>query len=535
MYYCNILRSYGTPIAENLRVSVKNAWGSQADVVFATFDLSCSNQDADFLNSSSSARRLPFVMYSRITAEGLVLGHCSRDMDSVTRAVWTWEIIKRGVSVVNADPDVVFFRPIPPGYISDSSLALTPYTSSQLVFCDSCEQPHNLQCLGLNTVDAHSRGPAVYSLLYASMLTDVAGVESVDFFCDDGKACTGYCDAGSASPQHCDEMKRSRWAAWRCDDQFVFYKVRDSMLKAGVVRVLRSGQKETLLNSTGYLTLRVLSSSEFAMARTWMRGHRTGNEIALHMATFIGDKVNGLREEHLWFVDPPAFFTGDFVELSASTMSKARSLEEEKQLLLLLLRCGTFLNRTVILPSFKCEFTPVFNRGSWGWPFRTFWDKALAVYNEWGMEGSFRNSSRWQTIFEKTSCAYYYHFDYRALQAAGVQFRPNSFFESFDHLNVAVAAVASGAMFKERSSSAPVAVVLKSFHELLSHSIGRNTSSQVRKHTAAPSSPATTTASRLILDWDLLGDSERLRRMMGVYSAREIEDMLVATQISFGV
>jgi hypothetical protein len=80
--------------------------------------------------------------------------------------------------------------------------------------------------------------------------------------------------------------------------------------------------------------------------------HRTGNEIALHMATFNSDKVNGLREEQMWLVDPPSYFTGNFVELSQTSMSAARSLDEEKQLLLLLLRFGTVLNRTVILPSF---------------------------------------------------------------------------------------------------------------------------------------------------------------------------------------
>ena len=55
-------------------------------------------------------------------------------MDSVTRALWTWEIVKRGASVVNSDPDVVFFRSIPPEYIADCSMALTPYTSPQLVY-----------------------------------------------------------------------------------------------------------------------------------------------------------------------------------------------------------------------------------------------------------------------------------------------------------------------------------------------------------------------------------------------------------------
>ena len=168
-------------------------------------------------------------------------------------------------------------------------------------YCEACEQPHNLQCLGLNTVDAHAHGPALYSLLYASMLTDVAGLESADFFCADGSPCTGYCDAGSPRPEYCQESKGSRWAAWRCDDQFVFYKIRDAMLQAGVIRELRSGpHKVTPINLTGYITWRALSASEFAMARTYARGHRTGSEIALHMATFNGDKVNALREAQLW-------------------------------------------------------------------------------------------------------------------------------------------------------------------------------------------------------------------------------------------
>jgi hypothetical protein len=524
---------YGMRIAENLRANIKQSWGSEADVIFATFDPSCSHEG---VTSQSSPHPLPFVLYSRITAEGLVLAHCSRDMDSVTRAMWTWEIIKRGVSVVNTDPDVFFFRPIPSDYFMDSSMALTSYTSSQLVFCDACEQPQHLQCLGLNTVNAHLHGPAVNSLLYASILTDVAGAESFDFFGQDGKARIGYCDEGSSSPQYCNELKHSRWAAWRCDDQFAFYKIRDSMLQAGVVRALRSGpHKETLINSTGYLTLRVLSSSEFAMARTWLRGHRTGNEIALHMATFIGDKVNGLREEQLWLVDPPSYFTGSFVELSQTSMSAARSLDEEKQLLLLLLRFGTVLNRTVILPSFKCEFTPVVNRGSWGWPFRTLWDKVYAIYDEWGMEGSFRNRSRWQTINGDSSCAYYFHFDYRALESAGIAFRPSSFFKSFDRFSVPPGEDNLDALHGQRSSVVPVAVVLKSFQDLLSLSKVPLPLTPSAKHDFTSSSVPKTAASRLILDWDLLNDSPQLCNLMGVFSASEIASILAATQMSFGI
>jgi hypothetical protein len=513
---------YGMRIAENLRANVKQSWGANADVIFATFDQSCSREGA---TSQSPPHPLPFVMYSRITTEGVNLAHCSRDMDSVTRAVWTWEVIKRGVSVVNTDPDVFFFRAIPSDYFLDSSMALTSYTSSQLVFCDSCEQPQHLLCLGLNTVNAHLHGPAIYSLLYASMLTDVAGTESFDFFGPDGKPRIGYCDEGSKSPQYCNDMKHSRWAAWRCDDQFVFYKIRDSMLQAGVVRALRSGpHKETIINSTGYLTLRVLSSSEFGMARTWMRGHRTGTEIALHMATFIGDKVNGLREEQLWLIDPPSYFTGKFVELSESRMSAARSLDEEKQLLLLLLRTGMILNRTVILPSFNCDFTPVVSRGSWGWPFRKLWDRLYAIYDEWGMEGSFRNHSRWQTVIGRSSCAYYFHFDYRALESSGISFRTSSFFKSVDSSH------------GQRSSNvAPAAVVLKSFEDFLRVSKGSTSLTPFGNHDVTSSSALKTASSRLILDWDLLSDSSKLWNLMGEFSASEIASMLAETQMGFGV
>jgi hypothetical protein len=132
------------PIAENLRANVKKSWGDDADVVYATFDKSCCHEDVLPEGNERSQRTgpdasggghhthrpLPHVVYSRLTEESSALSHCSRDMDSVTRALWTWETIKvptaliflddifvtldkRGVSVVNSDPDVIFFRPIP--------------------------------------------------------------------------------------------------------------------------------------------------------------------------------------------------------------------------------------------------------------------------------------------------------------------------------------------------------------------------------------------------------------------------------------
>jgi hypothetical protein len=131
---------YGRPIAQNLRANVKRTWGADAEVIFATFDKSCLPEAAQRArrnaaeDSEEHNQALPFVLYSRLTEQNLALSHCSRDMDSVTRALWTWEIVKRGASVVNSDPDVVFFRRIPPEYIADCSMALTPYTSPQLVY-----------------------------------------------------------------------------------------------------------------------------------------------------------------------------------------------------------------------------------------------------------------------------------------------------------------------------------------------------------------------------------------------------------------
>ena len=377
------------------------------------------------------------------------------------------------------------------------------------------------------------------------MLTDVAGIESADFFCGDGSPCTGYCDAGSTRPEYCGESKGSRWAAWRCDDQFVFYKIRDAMLQAGVVRELRSGpRKVTPINSTGYITWRALSASEFAMARTYARGHRTGSEIALHMATFNGDKVNALREAQLWLVDPPSFFAGSFIELSEGRMRAAQSLDEERLLLLLLLRTASVLNRTVVLPSFRCDRSPVVARGGWGWPLRTLWDMLYAAFDEWGIEGSFWNSSRWQTVLGMDSCPYYFHFDYRALERAGISFRPRSFFKDA-HAARADNEPTSGSdaetgeeSVRRRRQWDGIRVDtqhMKSFQEFKRFFELSGLSPPTQPHVPSAAPAAQLSASRLILDWDILNDSAQLTSMVGQFSAAEVQSLLAATEMSFGV
>ncbi len=87
----------------------------------------------------------------------------------------------------------------------------------------------------------------------------------------------------------------------------------------------------------------------------------------------------------------------------------------------------------------------------------------------------------------------------------------------------------------QRSSVAPVAVVLKSFQDLLSLSKVPLSWTQFAKHDVTSSYVPKTAASRLILDWDLLNDSSQLWNLMGVFSASEIASMLAATQMSFGI
>jgi hypothetical protein len=311
----------------------------------------------------------------------------------------------------------------------------------------------------------------------------------------------------------------------------VFYKIRDSMLQAGVVRELRAGaDRVTLINATGYITWRVLSASEFAMARTWMRGHRTGGEIALHMATFNGDKVSALREEQLWLVDSPLYFAGDFIELSESRMLAARSLDEETQLLLMLLRTASAVNRTAVLPTFRCERAPVVRRGRWGWPLRTLWDMLYAAYDEWGMTGSFMNNSRWQTLLGLNGCPYYFHFDYWALERAGVKFRSSSFFKQ----PMPADPPDEKSVYRRHAwAGTKVATIyMKSFEEFkhFSQAAASTSPSHVRDFSAAAPS-----ASRLILDWDLLQDSGQLREIVGSYSAAEAQSLLAATEMSFGI
>ncbi len=296
------------------------------------------------------------------------------------------------------------------------------------------------------------------------------------------------------------------------------------------MRELRAGaDKVTPINSTGYITWRVLSASEFAMARTYLRGHRTGSEIALHMATFNGDKVSALREEQLWLVDTPSFYAGDFIELSDSRMRAARSLDEETQLLLVLLRTASALNRTVVLPSFRCERTPVVKRGGWGWPLRSLWNMLYAAYDEWGMEGSFRNSSRWYTLLGLHECAYYFHFDYWALERAGVKFRPNSFFKQ--RTPSAISDRQSVHRQHTWSNANVAALHIKSFQQL-KHLF--QTAQSPLPHARDPVGAAPS-ASRWILDWDVLQDGSQLSEMVGSYSAAEVRLLLAATDMSFGI
>lgn len=177
------------PIAQNLRANVQRSWAAGAEVVFATFDSSCRRDEQRSRKAKKGAKGddhpLPFVVYSRLTEKNSALSHCSRDMDSITRAVWTWEIIKVPAPAIRPNRIFVTFlqarrqrgqqrprrRLFPPhsaavrsahpsqslrnaqhSYINGGSMALTPYTSSHLVFCDACEQPHNLQvsCSGFS-------------------------------------------------------------------------------------------------------------------------------------------------------------------------------------------------------------------------------------------------------------------------------------------------------------------------------------------------------------------------------------------------
>jgi hypothetical protein len=151
------------------------------------------------------------------------------------------------------------------------------------------------------------------------------------------------------------------------------------------------------------------------------------------------------------------------------------------------------------------------------------------------MENSFRNSSRWQTIIGERSCAFYFHFDYRALESAGVEFRPSSFFKAFDRFSIPSREAKPDPFHDQLSSVTPVAVVLKSFQEFLGFFKVPISSTSSRKHDGDSSSVPKPAASRLILDWDLLNDSSQLWNLMGVFSANEIASMLTATQMSFGI
>jgi hypothetical protein len=152
-----------------------------------------------------------------------------------------------------------------------------------------------------------------------------------------------------------------------------------------------------------------------------------------------------------------------------------------------------------------------------------------AAYDEWGMDGSFRNSSRWQTLLGLNECAYYFHFDYWALQRAGVEFRSGSFFTQpspSSHQSVRHRHTWSDNNLRTRR--------MTSFQEFKSLSQAAASTQQTRASGSSAAATAAPSATRWILDWDLLRDSE-LRDTVGSYSADEVKTLLAATEMSFGI
>ena len=76
---------------------------------------------------------------------------------------------------------------------------------------------------------------------------------------------------------------------------------------------------------------------------------------------------------------------------------------------------------------------------------------------------------------------------------------------------------------------------MKSFQEFKRFFELSGLSPPTQPHVPSAAPAAQLSASRLILDWDILNDSAQLTSLVGQYNAAEVQSLLAATEMSFGV
>lgn len=358
----------------NLQMSFDNVYTSaERDVLFVTSFEECAAK-----GRNSGLRHLWNISGSALMQKH----HCGvygGALDCYSRVVATWEILKRGYSVFNIDPDVAFFNKFPHHvYDVDFSFAVySQYTQLNKTLADF-ETDSFFSSINFGTWfwSSRPRTTIAYASYYIMFMFDTQG----------------------ASPQRVhgrtEHKARSMLAdaLQLCDDQMVFHRYLRKLNRQGFIRHVLFGAETRDESDSGTLDIRILTPSEMALATTFFRAsdaERKRAFNAMHMSTYSTWKIHGMKETGLWYVEDENLNTcKSIISLDEPSFGNLTTLQEVDNVLAAVLQIVQIMNATFKLPLLDCK---------------------LVRYSDLVQD-------------QRERCEWFFQYDYSALKANGVQF-----------------------------------------------------------------------------------------------------------------
>lgn len=324
----------------NLQLSFDHIYSQdEQDIVFMTASRECA------VKANTSLRHVWDISDSVL----MTLTHCERDVDSYSRVVAIWELIKRGHSVFSLDPDIVLLKKFP-SHIFESDFSFAMYADYTHIGQSLQDFTSQLRIL-TNSINFgtwywsnSSKAMVSFASFYLMYLYDLQGARSEEKKYDTTEDLRH--DLGNVNQI--------------CDDQAVHARYYRLLQSENMLHSFSFGEETVILNGDGVLHDRRLLPTEMALAIPYIRAsdsERSTKFHALHMSTFGSWKVHGLRELGLWFVPTPVDRVCEkIVSFDQSSFDSLSSREEEHAALLGLLSVCDHLNVTIQLPLLDCAF-----------------------------------------------------------------------------------------------------------------------------------------------------------------------------------
>ena len=283
------------------------------------------------------------------------------DPDGSARTIVAYELLKRGISVINTDPDVIPFRPFPHRDM-DSDVSMAWYSGNAVRSSPGYLVPDEVQTGSVSSSlsnfgqwfwSATDTGLILFQHYFFALMTDLNGQDEE----------TALKDDLPESP-----LRRN-------DDQYIwgkFAKYIDEHANESVAEI-RAGNFTRHVSSSGPCTFRSLHGNEFPMAESYLEGFRNTSlqETSLHMATFGEFKFEGLVERKLVDEDvlnldaQGGHRENSFYDVYVLSVNHGRfhkvytSLQQERDAVVLLLLLSLLSGRTPVLPTFNCAYCPL--------------------------------------------------------------------------------------------------------------------------------------------------------------------------------